>query len=564
MTSDRPIIAMLGNQLGLYHKPIMQCAAVRLRQRGYGLVYVSGGPLKPSRDADENALVIRNQIYPLASSYDVSGFILIASTVGHYADVAKTAYWVDQFTHKPVVCIGPVSSKVAAVHVNDYASMASLVEHMTHDASRKRFVFIRGYAETLETQQREKAFRDVLEARGIAVDESLIIEGRYLGSASYFAMAELLARTSDIDAVIACNDEMAQGAVQALYNHGLNVPEDVAVSGFDDSPVASSCLPPLTSVHYSMKDVVVVAVENLLAQIDAKLSDTQAPAPSRIATRVVVRASSETALVPEHRITESLSTEVFDAERFSQQLKNNLGTIQTPPDLTSDEVVSDIVSMLVNGGNHSHSSLYSALAKLHKRPEDLYWWRHLHHQISDALKYQSNLGLSTTALGSSASILGQIHMTTWHVEAAQSVTSRVFQEAVFQMRAALSSVVTLDELQQLLDESSRRFIVPVAFICLYEHAGGYPAECASVIYSTPTAKVAFDPQRLFPSREVLPDNYLHSDFIGPLVLEPLCAGSTHLGYMVVDFAGTGYPGEINMTALANQIADTLWRCLTSV
>lgn len=550
---------MIGNQLGLYHKPIMQSAGLRLRQRGYGLIYVSGGPLKPSRDTDENAVVVRNQMYPLARNYDVSGFILIASTVSHYADAASTAHWVDQFAHKPLVCIGPVTSKVAAVHVDDYASMSSLVEHMTLDPKRRRFVFIRGYAESIETQAREQAFRDVLEKRGIEVDESLIIEGQYFESAAYIAMVALLQKTSDIDAVVACSDEMAHGAVHALSNNGFVVPRDVLVSGFDDARAASNSLPPLTTVRYSMKDLVATAVDNLMLQISA--DGASVPAPPPIATSVVVRASSDIALLSEHRNSASLAKEVFDAARFSRQLVDNLGTITTPPGLSSTDVVSDIVSMLVNGSNEDHSGLYVALATLHRRPQDIYWWRHLHQQISDALKYQSNLGLSATALGSAVSILGQIHMTIWHAEAAQTAASRVLQEAIYQTRAAFSSASTLAELHQVLDDCATRYLVPVGYVCLYEHAGGYPAENARVFYNTPNSAVVFDTERLFSSKEVLPDGYLHTEFNGPLVLEPLCVGSTHLGYVVVDVTGNGYPEELNMAALANQIAATFWRCL---
>ena len=62
-------------------------------------------------------------------------------------------------------------------------------------------------------------------------------------------MTELLDRRPDLDAVFVANDMMAAGAIDALVGFGRRVPEDVAVAGFDDAPVALTTVPPLTTMH---------------------------------------------------------------------------------------------------------------------------------------------------------------------------------------------------------------------------------------------------------------------------------------------------------------------------
>lgn len=68
-------------------------------------------------------------------------------------------------------------------------------------------------------------------------------------------MAELLAEHPDVEGVFAANDLMAQGVCQVLRERGRRVPDDVAVVGFDDSGVAATCRPPLTSVRQPVEDM---------------------------------------------------------------------------------------------------------------------------------------------------------------------------------------------------------------------------------------------------------------------------------------------------------------------
>ena len=68
-------------------------------------------------------------------------------------------------------------------------------------------------------------------------------------------MTRLLAEHPDIDGVFAANDLMAQGACQVLRDQGRRIPKDVAVVGFDDSSVASTCSPPLTTVRQPVEEM---------------------------------------------------------------------------------------------------------------------------------------------------------------------------------------------------------------------------------------------------------------------------------------------------------------------
>lgn len=82
-------------------------------------------------------------------------------------------------------------------------------------------------------------------------------------------MARLLADHPDLDAVFAANDLMAEGACRVLLEQGRRVPEDVAVVGFDDSPAATACQPPLTTVRQPVEDMAAEMARLLRQRIEA-------------------------------------------------------------------------------------------------------------------------------------------------------------------------------------------------------------------------------------------------------------------------------------------------------
>lgn len=551
---------MIGDQLSVFQKPIVESINRYLTEAGFGLLYVCGGPLKPEAGWDESVPVPRNGIYPLVCNYPVAGFIILTASIGNHANMAMVSRFVERYTHKPLVCYGPGPVGVASVHVDNHSSMMMLMDHMTSDPDRRRFVFIRGHRDGPSSSERERAFRESLQAKNIPVDESLFLEGSYQTVVAYDAMDALLQRTHDIDAVVAANDDMAQCALHALLKHGLQIPQDVIVSGFDDSATADSCIPSLTTVHLPRDIVARKVVENLVAQIASASSVSKTVHVETVSASLVIRASTEKKFLP--TAWKDIHPDVFDAADFRATMLKNLQVLKTPEGLVAEEVVDDVVAMLVNGTRHSGSRLSSALQKLHEKPEDIYWWRHLHQQITNNLQHYGSEGQSTDALALVSSILGQIHQTLWNVENAISVADERYAEGILRFRAKLAQVNSIPELLALLDVISVQFPVKAAFLCLYEFAGGNPDENVRLLAQWPHDCIDHDPEASFPSTDVLPGNYLHTEFPGPLVLEPMCAGTTHLGYTVHDLSVEGYPGKLNTTALADGLATTFWRLLT--
>ncbi|MFD9028913.1 LacI family DNA-binding transcriptional regulator [Streptomyces parvulus] len=125
-------------------------------------------------------------------------------------------------------------------------------EHLLERGCR-RIATVTGPLAVAASQERLAGFRDTLARHGHPYVP--VAEGGFTVDSGMAATASLLAEHPDLDGLFTANDLMAQGAVQVLRDHGRRVPGDVAVIGFDDSSVAVTCRPRLTTVRQPVEEM---------------------------------------------------------------------------------------------------------------------------------------------------------------------------------------------------------------------------------------------------------------------------------------------------------------------
>lgn len=555
----RPLIALIGDQLADFQKPIVACLNRHFTKAGFGLLYVCGGALKPTAEWNENVPVARTAIFPLSRNFPVAGFVVLTASVGHHANARQIAQFTRLFSHRPVVSYGLSVPRIASVQVDHYTLMSRMMEYMCSNPDRRRFVFIRGYPNNPRSLTQERAFRDALTHRQIPINENLFIDGNFQASLAFQKMDKLLQNTVDIDAVIATNDDMAQAAIHALTSHGLRVPEDVIVSGFYNSLAASTSLPPITTVNCtedSMAALVTASIQSQLISGEYVGNDSKVLHPP---ARLIIRASSEP---PTNSSAVAVERHIFDAVEFRTALFNSMNNLRTPVGLIVEDIIDDIVSMLVNGTSFDNTHLEAALKGLQRQAGSAYWWRHMHRQITANLEQHGGEGQSSDALSCAAVILGKIHESVWRAESSVSLMQNRFQGTAQRFHSSLMQVSSMNQLSAALDTICEHYNAQSAFICLYEHAGSQPDEFSNVVYQHPRNCLGEVASTTFPSADVLPGKFLSACFSGPLVLEPLCIGQTHLGYLVMDVSCDNFRNQSNITALSDHISNTLWRLLS--
>ncbi|MBX3062214.1 MAG: LacI family DNA-binding transcriptional regulator [Anaerolineae bacterium] len=154
-----------------------------------------------------------------------------------------------QETGVPVVLIQQDGgSQIPMFVVDNYGGGRQIAEHLVGHGYQ-RFAYITGSDFTPDSGERLRGLRDVLQEHGLSIDDNDIVRGDFLEGSGYRAALELLQRPQMPRAIFAANDQMAADAIRAVQDQGLRVPDDVAVVGFDDVPLASYVTPRLTTVH---------------------------------------------------------------------------------------------------------------------------------------------------------------------------------------------------------------------------------------------------------------------------------------------------------------------------
>jgi LacI family transcriptional regulator len=194
----------------------------------------------------------------------------------------------------PFVSVGRHPNKpVHYVDADNISGARMAVEHLIRQGHR-RIATITGPLDTIHGQDRLSGYRQALEARGIPVEEGLIVEGDYTEASGTVGMQRLLPVSPT--AVFVASDMMAIGALRALRQADRQVPQDIALVSFDDIPIASAIVPALTTVRQPIERMGSMAVEVLLSVLEDS-SGEEVPAQRIVLpTELVIRASCGSAL----------------------------------------------------------------------------------------------------------------------------------------------------------------------------------------------------------------------------------------------------------------------------
>ncbi|MBN1811127.1 MAG: substrate-binding domain-containing protein [Anaerolineae bacterium] len=213
----------------------------------------------------------------------------------------KGAHYFDQLVADgyPVVFAGTGERGPSVIADNEGGIRQAFAHLVGH--GHRRIAFIAGHEHRAQgdSGRRLAAFRSALQAWGLPHEPGLIAHGYHTVAGGRQAMEQILRTGIPFTAVLASNDESAIGAMNVLQEHGLLVPQDVAVIGFDDRLGARAQLPPLTTVHYPMFEVGYRALGLLIETLtghtttDAASSHSRMfhPETVRVPTWLVVRES---------------------------------------------------------------------------------------------------------------------------------------------------------------------------------------------------------------------------------------------------------------------------------
>ena len=315
MSNIREVAQLAGVSVATVSRTLQQPELVSLKTRNKVLAAVKQAGYKPNLMAvkfrsgkTHNLVVLVPTIANVFFARVISGMqqvaherdysLLLCNTLADqemeasYAKMVQTSQadgLIQLRAHNPFASLEPASDAVLpmvnacevldktncpTVVLDNRAAACAMTEHLL-SLGHRRIAMIKGPSRSPLTRDRVAGYRDALEAAGFAYQDELLFRGDFTLQSGHKAAAELLAMSNRPTAIFCENDEMAIGAIQCLKQHGVKVPEDMSVAGFDDISFAQYCDPPLTTIAQPAEEFGSTAVSLLIDLLEGRL--TKAP-----------------------------------------------------------------------------------------------------------------------------------------------------------------------------------------------------------------------------------------------------------------------------------------------
>jgi signal transduction histidine kinase/DNA-binding response OmpR family regulator/ABC-type sugar transport system substrate-binding protein len=438
-----------------------------------------------------------------------------------------------------------------------------LVEH-----GHQSIAFIAGSRADIEgdTGDRLRAYHDAVETHGLLADPRLVAWGRHLYDGGYVAMKQILASGVPFSAVMASNDESALGAMKALREVGLGIPEDVAIVGFDDRPESAVQEPALSSVRIPLRKMGYRAVESLVRYITGQSENIE---PARIPTRLVARASCGCTPSVTSRDAAGVVAPKIDAPGRATGREQLVQAMAAPVvakarGLHSNEIEA-LCRRLVGAFSASveqddpsvfQDALEAVLRQVAASGDDAHVWQAALSSLSAALERLSRAWSRPAALDTARGLLD------WaRVKISASAQRQHHQNVVDQrwmlnrlgvLTARLLAALDQTQIYDVLTQHLPRMGVRVTWVALFEAAGDDPVAWTTLRAVTAPEEIRAPHTLHFRTREFPPADLLPEDGRFSLALFPLTGPRGQLGFVAFDTAHLDLCG-----AITQQVATAL-------
>jgi DNA-binding LacI/PurR family transcriptional regulator/signal transduction histidine kinase/ActR/RegA family two-component response regulator len=213
------------------------------------------------------ARAAHNSVYELMHPDCVDGVVLVSAGLGMHSGIEAIRRLCDGYRAMPMCSVGLAVPGVPSVLFDNRAGFGALLTHLIEVHGCRRLAFVAGPTENPDAQIRVETYRDVLAQYGIPFEPALVLPGEFTVHHARAATLSALDQGLRCDAIVAANDGMALGALQALRARGVRVPRDVLLTGFDDVIMARLANPPLTTVRQPLERMATLAVRLVVEQM---------------------------------------------------------------------------------------------------------------------------------------------------------------------------------------------------------------------------------------------------------------------------------------------------------
>lgn len=205
---------------------------------------------------DDDYNIGEYNIYSLPDLSDFDGIILDTNNI-RYPEVSERVIEAARKTGKPVISIAKEIEGFYYVGIDNYSSIQKMITHLHEKHGCSRFWFVMGPADNYENQVRVRSLKDYMQNHGIMYGEQDFYYESYAYQCGVHGFEQLYKNSDESlpEAIICASDNIAVGVCEAARNHGLRVPQDFYVTGFDNFDKASYYVPKITTIGHIREEV---------------------------------------------------------------------------------------------------------------------------------------------------------------------------------------------------------------------------------------------------------------------------------------------------------------------
>lgn len=525
------IIDQLDQVEGGYETRLRECILRQCRSRNVRLLIVAGRAFESPNSVDR----VHNRIYDLISPRVVDGAILLSPSLARYGGQDALTRFVARLGPLPVCSIGLALPLIPSITVDNAAGVRALVEHLIVHHSAKTLSFIGGPSGNPEAQHRLAAFGRTLATHGLTVDPELVFAGDYTALSGWSEASRLLDSGRHCDAIVASNDAMAFGALDALRERGLRVPRDMLVTGFDNVTTARHAMPPLTTARQPLEQMGALAVDTLLALLEGEDVAEHRELPVEMA----IRRSCGCGSLPRSRVAAQVSiTPVSPLEhlrRYRPQLLGELRSLLPTSPATMAFLPERLLDALERELGDEREAFVEGLEDLLRELSD-------ENDLLDVLQQTIILlrdAFSRTNMSGLENLwqaaVGAITLALARSQAAQRLTLEIAYGRVRGTGERFSAALDMESLKGALVDELPRLGIGTVSISVFDAEDPWTLR---PLVSVARGQVCQIHRERFDARQLLPESLPPEAWPEASLLQPLCFEVRSLGVLLLEWRGT--------------------------
>ncbi|MBN2535477.1 MAG: substrate-binding domain-containing protein [Spirochaetales bacterium] len=520
-------IGIAGDVLN-YDIPIMYFMAIKnvVLKYDVNVLYFTTKPIRSPYNYD----IQSNILYDMISEQNIDGLIIESNILVSYVSQKELIDLCCRYHPLPIVSIGVLIEGIPSVLNDNTQGTYKAVSHLIEVHGHKRIAYLQGPEDHPDVQERYNGYIRALDDHGIILDEKLILPGDFRTSTGNKAVSMLIDQRKmkpgrDFDAIVCANDYMAFGVNTELQTRGVQVPEDIAVVGFDDIYISRFYCPALSTVRQFFDEMGRRAAELLINRIKGENTPDVIKVPAKYIQR------------------QSCGCE-YSGEIETEQ------TLELPAD----------VSMAISSNPSkflqylSNKILYSELSR-----EELLGWDQVmtllrHHKLWDWGVSDNEKDIS---LGQHAwSVMGKTSYTLFE--------NIINARSILVTRTGLISTLDISELMNILERELPGFGIHKCYLALYENPPPFtypqtPPEWSRLILAfDKNGRIDLPPEGIiFPTRNLIPEEFLKQQDRMRMLVDALYFQKEHVGFWLLDVWDATILNEKVYPILTSQISSSL-------